>query len=837
LKRSLLCFGSVCYICRLQIHALLLKNFICIPLLLICISVSSQQKSLQAVKATQAPKIDGSLDDAAWVNTPVLTDFIQNFPTYGLPASKKTEVKIIYDNTAIYIGAYLFDDPALIRKQITARDGEQQSDVDYLSVFFDTYNDNQNGFQFLVTTANVQTDARLSPSSGGDFNSFGDKTWDAVWESKVNMKPDGWVVEMKIPYLSLRFAKKDVQSWGLQLLRFFRRNNESCYWSPVDPKVNGFVNQFGDLNDLKNILPPLRLSFSPYITTGFRSTPQTNGYQTEWLRNGGMDIKYGVNESFTIDATLVPDFGQVVSDNVVNNLTPYEVKFTENRQFFTEGTELFNKAGLFYSRRVGATPSQYYKVKDFVASNPDWEIIKNPTLTQLYNATKFSGRTKQKLGIGIFNAITAPMEASIHNTVSGKDSIIKTEPLANYNIVVLDQALKGRSSLTFTNTNVLRNGNERDANVTALSMALYNKKNSYALNGKMRYSKIWGTNPYDGYNANLSFGKISGNWQYNLTGDIYSKKYDPNDLGILPAPNKIIYTGTFTYRQFKPTKHFITYSYSLYPRLQYLYKPNAFTKFDITGAGFWVFNNFWDVTFAANLIPGWEHNYFELRTDGRYISYPSNYSFEIGGSTDSRKKFFFRYGGAYAVASKYDNVFTYLSLGFRYRFSNKFSLDLQTEKLFEKNQLGFAFMREPNGEPIVGFRDNRDFTSVLSGTYNFTSTLNIRLRARHYWNKVNYISFHNVDSKGYLLPRAFIPGLDQNVNVFNLDAFLTWDFRLGSRFIVGYKNWLGDEEVANITGKNTYLKNLGEVFDLRHGNELSVRFIYFLDYNQLRKKR
>ena len=435
-----------------------MKNFICLPLLLVCVSLYSQQKSLQAVKTDQAPKIDGSLDDAAWADAPVLTDFIQNFPAYGLPASKKTDVKIIYDNTAIYIGAHLYDDPTLIRKQITARDGEGQTDVDYFSVFFDTYNDHQNGFQFLVTSANVQTDARLSPSSGGDFNSFGDKTWDAVWDSKVSMKPDGWVVEMRIPYISLRFAKKDVQNWGLQLLRFFRRNNESDYWSPVDPKVNGFVNQFGNLNELKNILPPLRLSFSPYVTTGFRNSPQTNGYLNEWLRNGGMDVKYGLNESFTLDATLVPDFGQVVSDNMVNNLTPYEIKFTENRQFFTEGTELFNKAGLFYSRRVGATPSKYYNVRGFVANNADWEIQKNPTLTQLYNATKFSGRTKQKLGIGIFNAITAPMEAKIHNKVSGKDSVIRTESAANYNIVVLDQALKGRSSITFTNTNVLRSG-------------------------------------------------------------------------------------------------------------------------------------------------------------------------------------------------------------------------------------------------------------------------------------------------------------------------------------------------------------------------------------------
>lgn len=814
-----------------------MKKFLFLPLILVCVSVYSQQKTIQAFKTTLVPKIDGILDDEAWANAPVLSNFIQNFPEYGLPVSKKTEVRIIYDNSAIYIGAYLYDDPSQIRKQITARDNEGQSDVDYFSVFLDTYNDKQNGFQFLVTSANVQTDARLSPNFNANFGVFGDKTWDAVWDSKVSMTSDGWVVEIMIPYISLRFAKKDIQNWGLQLLRFFRTNNESSYWSPVNPKVNGFVNQFGELQGLQNILPPLRLSFSPYVTTGYRSSPQTNGYLNEWLRNGGMDVKYGINESFTIDATLIPDFGQVISDNVVNNLTPYEVRFTENRQFFTEGTELFNKAGLFYSRRVGAIPSRYNSVRGFVANNSDWKIVKNPSVTQLYNATKFSGRTRKKLGIGIFNAITAPMEAKIQNTISGKDSTIRTEPLANYNIIVFDQAFKGRSSLTFTNTNVMRNGSDRDANVSALDLALYDKKNIYALKTKFRYSKIWGTNEYDGFYANMNYGKVSGNWQFNVNSDIYSKQYNPNDLGFLSVPNRIIFNGSFSYQQFKPTKNFITYSYTIYPRLQYLYKPGAFRRFDITGSAFWVFNNFWDITVAANIIPGVEHNYFELRTDGRYISYPVNYSIGAEGSTDSRKKLFVRYQFHYAVAPDYDNTYTNLGLGIRFRFSNKFSLDLNTRSSNEENQLGYAFMRDPNGEPIAGFRDNRDFESILSGIYNFNSRLNLTLRTRHYWNKVNYISFHNVNSGGYLLPKNFIPGQDENVNFFNVDAFLTWDFRLGSRLIVGYKNWLGEEEMVNFSGKNSYIKNLGEVFDLRHGNEYTVRFIYFLDYNQLRKKR
>ncbi|HYK56026.1 MAG TPA: carbohydrate binding family 9 domain-containing protein, partial [Flavisolibacter sp.] len=152
----------------------------------------SQPKALTAVKITQSLRIDGDLSDAAWQQAPVATNFIQNFPTYGLAASFKTEVRILYDNSAIYIGAHLYDDPSLIRKQLTARDGEQQHDADYFSVFFDTYNDQQNGFQFLVTPSNVQTDAKLSASASVGFGGFGDKTWDAVWESKTRIVNDGW---------------------------------------------------------------------------------------------------------------------------------------------------------------------------------------------------------------------------------------------------------------------------------------------------------------------------------------------------------------------------------------------------------------------------------------------------------------------------------------------------------------------------------------------------------------------------------------------------------------------------------------------------------------------
>lgn len=809
----------------------------CSFLVFISLNAISQLKELKAIRTAATIKMDGNLIEADWSLAPEAVGFIVNSPNYGAKPHNKTSVKILYDDDAMYVGAIIYDDPKLVRKQLTSRDGESRQDVDYFSVFFDTYNDDQNGFQFTVTSRNVQSDGRVSASIQSRFGPPSDYSWDAVWESNVTFVEDAWIVEVKIPYISLRFSKEPIQKWGVNFYRYDRRNNEASYWNPINPNISGFVNQFGDLNGLEKITPALRLSFLPYVTTGYRSTPTTKGTVNEFLRNGGADIKYGLNESFTLDATLIPDFGQVISDNVVLNLSAFEVRFNENRPFFTEGTELFNKAGLFYSRRIGSTPSKYYNIRDKISANTNLQLIKNPGITQLINASKFSGRNKKNLGIGIFNAISSPMYAQYKDVSTGIKYNEETQPLTNYNIIVLDQALKNRSSIAFTNANTLRNGRDRDANVSALDVSLFDKRNMYNLNWKGRFSTILGANSYDGFASYTSFKKVSGKIQYELQNSIESDQYDINDLGFLSAPNEFTTYIDVSYNQFTPTKNFNSFTFSLNIDKKYLFKPFLWQENSYRIKGFWFFKNFWDAQLEIWTKPKWYNDYFDLRTDGAVIKKIPFVYFSTKGSTDSRKKLFGRWNYGFANTEQKDISYVDYEFGLRYRFSDKLTLEYSANRVDFKGDVGYAFKRETNGEPIAGRRDKLEFTSLLQGVYNFTSRMNITLRARHYWSNVHYKQFYNIDKKGNWIDRSFINNLDQNYNAFNVDMFYTWDFKYGSRLIVSWKNWLATD--YSIDGKkyNNYTRNLGQVFSTPQGKEISLRLIYFLDYNKLKREK
>jgi hypothetical protein len=351
-------------------------------------STVTPPKSLEAVRTLHTIQIDGELNDADWQTASPATDFIQLEPDPGKPALERTEVKILYDDVAIYVGAVMFDTSGKeINTELSERDALKNAD--WFGIFIDCYRDGLNGVGMIITASGVENDAKYSVF-GEDF------TWDAVWSCRVKVEAHRWTAEFRIPYSALRFPSDEEQTWGINFGRFITHSREKSFWNEIDPEVNGFLNQAGVLTGIKNIKPPIRLSLYPYVAAYYENyydkehKPSENSYGF----NGGMDLKYGINDAFTLDMTLIPYFGQVQSDAEILNLSPFEVRFDEKRQFFTEGTELFNKGDLFYSRRVGGRPLLYYDVDDMTAEN---EVVKeNPAQSQLINATKLSGRNRQQ---------------------------------------------------------------------------------------------------------------------------------------------------------------------------------------------------------------------------------------------------------------------------------------------------------------------------------------------------------------------------------------------------------------------------------------------------------
>lgn len=502
-------------------------------------------KQVLSTRAVERPKLDGILDDNCWINVPTVTDFIESNPVPGRieRRERRTEVKIIYDDEAIYLSARMYDHADSIAHELMTRDNI--GTADYIGIVFDTFLDKRNGNGFFVTAAGVQFDAKYSPDAGEDPN------WNAVWESAVKYDKEGWTCEMKIPYSALRFSDKPVQDWGLNIIRRRALANVQTFWNFVDPKVNGLMNQEGVYTGLKNIKPPIRLSFSPYLSAYVNHYPANlpGIKNTTTSFNGGMDVKYGINNSFTLDMTLVPDFGQVKSDNRILNLTPFEVKFNENRQFFTEGTELFNKGDLFYSKRIGSIPSYY----NYSGIREGEKIIKDQVEAKVLNATKISGRTAKGLGIGVFNAITNHMETEVQDSL-GRTREIETQPLTNYNIVVFDQSLKNNSSVTFINTNVLRQGSAYDANISAFLFNLNDKKNVYFINGNAKMSYLKSTTTQTGFNYEIKTGKQSGNFTYNYLLQYADNKFDPSDMGFFTNNNFMDQSASIAYNIFKPSK-------------------------------------------------------------------------------------------------------------------------------------------------------------------------------------------------------------------------------------------------------------------------------------------
>jgi hypothetical protein len=543
------------------------------------------------------PSLDGKLDDPAWQDATTITGFTQIMPNDGTEPSERTEIRLVYGSDALYVGARLFDlEPDRISRRLGRRDAVTSSDELWVSI--DSYHDHRTAFQFGVNPAGVRRD-ELSTND----NQNGDDSWDPVWAVATRVDSAGWVAEMRIPFSQLRFPAGEQQTWGINFHRLVFRKNEWTVWNWAQITEQGFASHFGHLEGLRNVPTPRNLEVLPYASAQsdfIEGADRLNPFNDGSVQNAaaGIDVKYGVTSNLTLNATVNPDFGQVEVDPAVVNLTAFETFFDERRPFFVEGANLFQfGAGsggfvfgapqLFYSRRVGRTPSR-------PAFEPDG-YVKNPTATSILGAVKLSGRTAG-WSIGLMDAVTAPEYADVQLSDGTREDRL-VEPRANYAVLSLRRDFRdGGTGVGAMATGVHRD--LTDPRFSFLRSSAYSGgldffhrfwRNQWVLNGSVSGSHIRGeptaivaaqlasaryyqrpdqdyvsldttATGMTGFATSAQLGKVAGNWLYGTDFYAYSPGLEVNDAGFETQADRIFSGGRVTRRWLTPGKVFRTFS-------------------------------------------------------------------------------------------------------------------------------------------------------------------------------------------------------------------------------------------------------------------------------------
>jgi len=780
-----------------------------------------KRKNYTATRISEPPRIDGKPFDAVWDKVPTAGDFVMIEPNNGQPErdTHKSEIKIAYDDDALYVAAFLYDDePERILRQFSQRD---QIDVqaDLFGIFINTYNNQINQTRFFATAGNALGDAIVE----GEREDF---SFNVVFLSEVSFDEKGWYVEMRIPYRTLRFPELKVQDWSFQVFRRIRHLNEDYSFNYIDITTGNGTQYDALLSGVQDIDPPLRLNLYPFVTTIHDRFDGSNN--TSFA--AGMDLKYGINDAFTLDATLIPDFGQVAFDQVELNLGPFEQLFAENRAFFTEGVDLFNKGDIFFSRRIGQTPSG----RGSVETTDEEDIIENPDAAALLNAVKVTGRTAKGLGIGFLNAITEKTEATIENTVNGDRRNVITEPLTNYNVFVLDQQYGNNSSVSLVNTNVMRAGSFTDANATALVIDHNNKAATDRFRSELKMTNRFtptGTNT--GYSTETSWRKTSGKWRPFIGHFFRDRNYNPNDLGRNFRTNFHAFAADLNYVQLTQQGIFNRYEIRLRTRHRRAATPGFHTGSEISLNPFFITKERFafgaDFNFFTN-----RKDQFESRIEDAVVRYGAGIF--TGGfiSTDYRKKFAIDLrAGRFKRLEENEHNYDF-RISPRYRFSDEFLLVYALNWNKSNDRMSWVTLTDGGATSILSERDTHSVENRLTGTYNFDNRNAINISFRNFWSRASFSrDFKELQRDGrvadsdFTLDNGFNP--DANFNIWNLDLSYRWRFAPGSEMTLLYRN-----RISNFDNQGTinFSDSLNDLFMEPVGHNFSLRLTYFLDVNE-----
>ena len=800
---------------------------------------SQNRKEIKITRFNNPPKIDGIINDSQWNGLEPATGFERWMPNNGQKEREGYEsfIYLGYDDNGIYIAGKFNDpNPSLIPLEFSQRDDIWEVNADSFWLSINTNDDNLNDQGFQVTSAGTLGDTYTS----GEF-SEDDWNFDTVFEAKVSIDENGWNMEMKIPYSALRFPSSDIQSWGIQFSRRIIEFGEFYTWNYVDNKTSTFRESLGLLNGLKNISPPTRLFFYPYLQSSVdlnKNNRPLSGY------SAGMDLKYGISNNFTLDATLIPDFGQVAFDEKELNLSPFEQKFDENRAFFTEGSQLFKKAdtggfrggNFFYSRRIG--DDIILNTDELIEDNE--ELISYETKSNLVNSIKLTGTTNSGLSIGIINSITEKAYANVKdlNTQEIKNKLIA--PLTNYNVVSLSQtALNKYSTFSFLNTNVNRGDDFKGSNNSALVIDLYDNDRKFNINANVFQSNSKSFSNTKGFRGGISLSELTGSLRFDIGWNGVDANYYQNDLGYYNLRNDQRLWAKVGYMTFKPTKLYekieaylwMSERSRFYPKI--LKSQGGRIGLTLTSLKLEEIRASFDYTSKYK-------DFEETRKEDFFIYQPAEYELEFNYRSDTRKKLVYGSGieHSYGVNEQFNENSSETEIEFYsgYRLSNQFKVELGISNGISKNEIGYVFDENDNlyfGNRKVKFTENN-----ISLNYNFNSYKSLNLKFRQFWSsalyKEDFFLLKSDGNRSVSEKNISDYNPNTNFNLWNLDLSYNWEFAPGSKITLLYRNNIFNEN--NLSGIS-YYNSTKELFEKPINHQLSLRINYFIDFNLLKKKK
>lgn len=659
---------------------------------------------LRATERQGDINIDGQLDEQAWSAAPAHSDFRQLDPHEGQPGSERTELRILYDRDAIFLGLRMYDsEPAGIRSRLARRD-EPIFGADLVEIYLDTYLDRLTGFVFRITPAGAVRDAAwLAPGSGG----FGqDNSWDAVWESSAKIDSAGWTAEIRIPFSQLRYNVGAADTtWGIQVRRDIARKGETALLAFTPKHLPGGAESWADLTGLRGLPKTRNLELLPYATTRAEYLHVTPGNPfrggSEYRAKVGGDLKYALTSSMHLSATVNPDFGQVEVDPARVNLSANELFFPERRPFFIEGAGIFGFGRIrthnafafptfFHSRRIGRAPQRGIGGYDFVDS---------PDEATIAGAVKLTGKAAKGLSIGVLDAVTTRETARVAaaDGLRGKEPV---EPLTNYFVGRMQQEYSaGNTTIGALWSAVNRDLEDpalaallrRDAYFAGLDFNQSWKQREWTLDGSIARSAVFGSpsaiartqlspvhyfqrpdlqsDRFDpdrrslhGHGWQLSGSKNSGrHWIGSATYQVVSPGLEVNDVGFHSLTSYRALSTVIGYKDDQPGRILRNYLVALFPGYITNFdgdKIDHYHGFHVSGR----LRNFWN--FEWNTIVKPQRYDDRLARGGPAMLQPASRSMELDLSTDQRRVYSFEVSTDYydddagGKGQEYDVSFT-----------------------------------------------------------------------------------------------------------------------------------------------------------------------------------